>query len=98
MLAELVLVPHELLLAMKFWEYLGIRRISSTNVLDQEVRAQISFLQWGHPKTTMRLIVTGSTDENPHLSIFIFLDFQAKLSFIINIAECGSFHRYDKGL
>ena len=41
MLAELVLVPHELLLVMKFWGYLGIRRISSVNVLDQEVRAQI---------------------------------------------------------
>ncbi|ACL16122.1 transcriptional regulator, ArsR family [Methanosphaerula palustris E1-9c] len=40
-LAQLVLVPYELLLTIKFWAYLGIRRISSANVLDQEVRAQI---------------------------------------------------------
>lgn len=41
MLAQLVLVPPEILLAIKLWAYMGIRRVSGSNVLDQDVRARI---------------------------------------------------------
>jgi len=41
MLAQLILIPPEILLAVKFWASLGIRRISGGNVLDQEARARI---------------------------------------------------------
>jgi len=41
MLAQLVLVPPEILVAIKLWAYMGIRRVSGGNVLDQEVRAKI---------------------------------------------------------
>jgi len=40
-LAQLVLVPPEILLAIKLWAYMGIRRVSGGNVLDQGVRARI---------------------------------------------------------
>lgn len=40
-LAQLVLLPSELLLSFKLWAYLGIRRVSGGNVLDQDVRARI---------------------------------------------------------
>ena len=41
MLAQFVLLPPELLLALKIWGYLGFRRISGGNVLDHEIRARI---------------------------------------------------------
>ncbi|MDD1686632.1 winged helix-turn-helix transcriptional regulator [Methanoregula sp.] len=41
MLAQLVLVPPEILVAIKLWAYMGIRRVSGGNVLDQDVRARI---------------------------------------------------------
>jgi len=41
MFAQLVLVPPEILLAIKLWAYMGIRRVSGSNVLDQDVRARI---------------------------------------------------------
>jgi len=40
-LAQLVFLPPELLLSLKLWAYLGIRRVSGSNVLDQDVRARI---------------------------------------------------------
>ena len=39
--AQLVLLPTELLLSLKLWAYMGIRRVSGGNVLDLDVRARI---------------------------------------------------------
>jgi predicted transcriptional regulator len=41
MLAQLVLVSPELILALKLWAYMGIRRVSAGNVLGQDARARI---------------------------------------------------------
>ncbi len=41
MLTQLVLVPPEIFLAIKLWVYMGIRRVSGGNVLDQDMRARI---------------------------------------------------------
>jgi len=41
MFAQLVLLPPEILLAIKLWTYMGIRRVSGGNVLDQDMRARI---------------------------------------------------------
>lgn len=41
MITQLILVPPEILLAIKLWAYMGIRRVSGGNVLDQDVRARI---------------------------------------------------------
>lgn len=41
MLAEMALFPAELFLGLKLWAYLGIRRVSGINVLDQDLRARI---------------------------------------------------------
>jgi len=41
MLAQMVVILPELLLAVKLWGIFGIRRVSGSNVLDQNVRARI---------------------------------------------------------
>ncbi|MCK9580387.1 MAG: winged helix-turn-helix transcriptional regulator [Methanoregula sp.] len=41
MLAQFVLFPPEIFLAVKLWAFMGIRRVSGGNVLDQGVRARI---------------------------------------------------------
>lgn len=54
MLAQLVLVPPEILVAIKLWAYMGIRRVSGGNVLDQGVRARIYEYIRLHPGIHMR--------------------------------------------
>jgi predicted transcriptional regulator len=41
MLAQVLLFPPEIFLAAKLWAVMGIRRVSGSNVLDQDVRARI---------------------------------------------------------
>ncbi len=41
MLAQIALFPPELILAIKLWAAMGIRRVSGSNVLDQGLRSRI---------------------------------------------------------
>jgi len=38
---QIVLLPPEIFLSLKMWAYLGFRRVSSANVLDQDLRSRI---------------------------------------------------------
>jgi predicted transcriptional regulator len=53
-LAQLVLFPPELFLAIKLWAYLGFRQVSGANVLDQDVRARIYEYIRSNPGIHMR--------------------------------------------
>lgn len=59
MLAQVLLFPPEIFLAVKLWAVMGIRRVSGSNVLDQGVRARI----YGHIRMNPGIHLRGLAAE-----------------------------------